>query len=275
MREVIEKIVIAGGVIGLVVGFMLLAFSAAGCNPEPEEVSGDDGPGFYCEDVEVVSQQAFIVQGTPAENPFFTVRVVEDLGNNQQNLCTGTLIGDGVILTAAHCGFPDTVEFVGQASFPVLSVIHHPEYNETLLYADLSLVFFDNGYGGVTVSGAIPIGVPTLGSPALIQGYGATNDNEPVSNVLLEAVVYTAFYLDGKVYTEFSIPEKPDTCFGDSGGPMYQADAEGVLRLVGVTSHGVPNAPSDCGHGGAYTMPAAGINWINRYVETGLRCYEN
>ena len=61
-----------------------------------------------------------------------------------------------------------------------------------------------------------------------------------------------------------------DTCFGDSGGPLYiQEKRGGAMKLLGITSRakGPPSALDDgvCGSGGIYTSVEAESvrNWLN------------
>jgi secreted trypsin-like serine protease len=44
-----------------------------------------------------------------------------------------------------------------------------------------------------------------------------------------------------------------DSCFGDSGGPLYWTDADNVTYLVGLVSRGTSDSLFDCGDGGIYT----------------------
>jgi hypothetical protein len=59
---------------------------------------------------------------------------------------------------------------------------------------------------------------------------------------------------------------RPDTCGGDSGGPIYALRKEGAEKnfyLIGVTSRGIDDR---CGSGGIYglTVPAATTAWLKR-----------
>ena len=52
-----------------------------------------------------------------------------------------------------------------------------------------------------------------------------------------------------------------DSCFGDSGGPLYLKTEVGDY-LVGVTSRGYDDAIDFCGEGGIYTRADAVVDWI-------------
>ena len=55
--------------------------------------------------------------------------------------------------------------------------------------------------------------------------------------------------------------DEGDTCFGDSGGPVY-ASIDGAITLVGLTSRGRLDTTIDCGAGGIYTNVAYHRAWL-------------
>jgi hypothetical protein len=52
-----------------------------------------------------------------------------------------------------------------------------------------------------------------------------------------------------------------DSCYGDSGGPLYVPTEEGDF-LVGLVSRGRSDVERDCGDGGVYTLLSAHLRWI-------------
>lgn len=52
-----------------------------------------------------------------------------------------------------------------------------------------------------------------------------------------------------------------DSCYGDSGGPLYVPTEEGDF-LVGLVSRGRSDVTRDCGDGGVYTLLSAHLPWI-------------
>ena len=52
-----------------------------------------------------------------------------------------------------------------------------------------------------------------------------------------------------------------DSCFGDSGGPVY-LDTERGTVLVGAVSRGVDNSSTPCGGGGIYVRTDKISSWI-------------
>jgi hypothetical protein len=56
-----------------------------------------------------------------------------------------------------------------------------------------------------------------------------------------------------------------DSCFGDSGGPLFLDGA-----LVGVVSRGVGTAGAPCGGGGIYVRADRVVAWIERVTNRKL-----
>jgi uncharacterized protein (TIGR03382 family) len=54
-----------------------------------------------------------------------------------------------------------------------------------------------------------------------------------------------------------------DSCFGDSGGPVYLDTPRGVVA-IGAVSRGVNGAQMPCGSGGIYVRTDKIIDWIEQ-----------
>jgi hypothetical protein len=72
---------------------------------------------------------------------------------------------------------------------------------------------------------------------------------------------------DCKTSLEMAVADPPnDTCYADSGGPVYAIDRFGILRLLAVTSRAIYSTRNNlCGAGGVYT------NLENPQVRTWLK----
>jgi len=59
--------------------------------------------------------------------------------------------------------------------------------------------------------------------------------------------------------------DSTDSCSGDSGGPLYAQDDEGIFRLLGVVSYGTNRCDSSLP--GVYTRISSFMEWIHAVTE--------
>lgn len=137
--------------------------------------------------------------------------------------CTGALVADDVVLSAAHClqqGGPfavDGEEVVGWRVHPDWRVDRPGEW-------DLALLYLGSGRGVLPLALG---GRPAIGDPVQHVGLGlAEGDRAPVLRAA-DAEVVNLF--DRVLATE---ERDGGPCYGDSGGPVLDA----MGRLVAVTS---------------------------------------
>ena len=198
-------------------------------------------------------------------------------------LCTGTLVSDRVVLTAAHClenGEPpalfgvrlvDDINVPG-AALEVERVGVHPMYcgsDPVVCKVDV----WDFGY--LLLREPVPGVAParplvtqdewdeamTVGAPVTLVGYGYNEKMLPGIKREVEAPI-VKFSASGLEFQAGGMGL--DTCSGDSGGPAFVTLAAGETMLAGVTSRGF----TECGKGGFYGIPYAALCWLN--AETGV-----
>ncbi|WII73690.1 trypsin-like serine protease [Bdellovibrio sp. 22V] len=197
------------------------------------------------------------------------------------SLCSGTLISESLVLTAAHCVVSDASyikvyfspdmretpeELTRQATAALPNKLYNPEGSEDI--NDVAVIRF---------AGPLPAGfapAPLLqdfsriqkGSKVIVAGYGLNWSwgIKMGSGVLrtTELKVKQSLYGASEIMLDQSV--RRGICSGDSGGPAY-VEINGQLHLLGVASRGdslpIPLTP-DCFILSVFTRVDAQMSWI-------------
>jgi len=202
-------------------------------------------------------------------------------------ICTGTLIAPDLVLTAGHCvDTPvdavklDAPNWVTLGTrYDVVDVIAYPNWEQTYDVAVLVLSEEAEIRPRPIAGGCIVEDDLYDGAPVAVVGYGATEaDGGGFTAVLHEGFTEITDHDCTRLDLGCNAPVSPggeliaggdgvDTCFGDSGGPLYLLTPRGDY-LAGVTSRTFYD-PGDepCSLGGIYVRPDAVVDWIED--ETG------
>jgi MYXO-CTERM domain-containing protein len=207
---------------------LFLLVGAAGCVAPEERV----------EKTAAIGQP--IVGGWDAPDDALVVALVSADGV----VCSGTLVTNRVVITAAHCGAlaPTTVTIEGGSlaaplTIPIATFNIHPEFDPQTLDNDLAIVtLLDHAPSSVSL---LPIWqnpiTPEFGGSGLrVVGYGRAS----ASDAAIRQQGWVSISDIGPVILR-TVPGPSQPCHGDSGGPAF-AFIDNQQYLVGVISSGDP-----------------------------------
>ncbi len=219
----------------------LAALLALGCTGVIE------GGGGVCLEPERVDEGESVSKVAGGVETDADWAVVGILGTDGELFCTGTLVGERVVLTAAHCidgEEPETLEVhFGPtadegARVGVLASVIHPDYQPRPVYQnDLGLLLLA-GVVPRELASPVPLAAclagPLDGAELRIIGFGQL-DADDEGSARKRTGWGSVSVAEPTTFTTRSTPAQP--CNGDSGGPALIRSG-GREYLAGIVSHG-------------------------------------
>ncbi|MDQ3295527.1 MAG: serine protease [Myxococcota bacterium] len=199
----------------------------------------------------------------------------------RDGFCTGTLIAPDVVLTAGHCIDAGPLEVIvdtidhGRAGGQRIRVAWARAYPNWPRRYDIGVLMLDEPARAKprkVTSACTARELLVRGRRVEIVGFGLATAQGLDSNTRLHQatvpVTDPTCTLDPACepsvapHGEFMAGgHGADSCFGDSGGPVYVATNEG-MSLIGVVSRGLALPAAPCGNGGVYVRVDKVIAWV-------------
>lgn len=199
-------------------------------------------------------------------------------------ICSGTLIAENLIVTAAHClhgGIQDIVTDIGFGDSMNRGRIIKREVIESDVFAENDVLFPNDDLAWLKFEGDVPAGYKPIKiladigrleekNPLTLVGFGQTSD-DPDSSAGDRLTGETVFerFLDSPEWNNLIVVgPSPGTgsCSGDSGGPAYvKIDGEWFLLGAsnGTDDRLTPDLSCASGHS-IYTYVGAYMEWITK-----------
>jgi hypothetical protein len=258
---------------------LALAVGAVGCSATSDP---QDSSELSCGETRAVAEPIFYGS---SRAPLWELsrseeRAIVTLRRSDGESCSGVVVADDWILTAAHCvsGTKQISVLVGDPRETLTSTlatqtVTHETLDAALVHAELpsgevdSLSLMDE-----------PLDVPWLGRLVQVAGRGLTENGstgellfiaEPIVRIDEDSIVVDGLGSGG-------------ACGGDSGGPLLSIAQDGSLRILGILSRG----SYTCAHEDRYVRSDLLVDWVTartgsrdspqtpcRNVSTGGRCW--
>lgn len=197
--------------------------------------------------------------------------------NGDAAICSGVLVTPRVLITAAHCldpslhastsmtvkatTKPDDTNLKASDFIAATVMTRHPLFNAAEVPSpyDIGMVLL------ASAPAASPMGLQRalpanfVGKSIRAVGYGRTSASATDSGTRRTTKV-SVTSMAAKIYN-FGVAGSVGTCSGDSGGPSFYTESDGVERVTGIHS----TAESQCGAGDDVRIDTA-LSFIDGFI---------
>lgn len=221
---------------------------------------------------------------------------------NGSHICGGSILNDKQIITAAHCAKYSANSYQVKTGLTLLNsptnnsgtynveqIIVHPQYNSSTSDNDIALIKVSGNIIFNSDTKSIPIATQSdnlynEGQNTTVSGWGwTTAGSSTVSNQLNKVSVPIISTQTANNLLANSFPQHPvltanmiatsplsndrlGPCHGDSGGPLVAKNSDGITKLIGAVSWGVPNCNGGSNSPSIYAKVINYSDWISQYA---------
>ena len=227
-----------------------------------------------------VGHNAFaVVQGNLDQSFVHNSVMVLD---NRGNVCSGVVIRQDVVLTAAHCIATASdwrIHWRDESNAPILvqpkHVKIHPQYNSKAIKnrnisIDMALVKLaeplPSQFWPISLSDIQEL---PAGDPVIVAGYGLSDEKNSKALGKFRSAALSVIEPYGKskilLWLEDPLSGGAGGCHGDSGGPLIHNGS-----VVGITAWTTGKGRSDCGVYTQGALIAPQREWIESAIQSWL-----
>jgi hypothetical protein len=234
----------------------------------------------------IATPAAAMVGGGGAPTDAIARAIVTIIGS-RGTFCTGSLIAQDLVLTAAHCVLPGAdykIIIPGETPPRLLDVkrtASHPQFNVAGILAhraSADVALLQLAAPLAQAKAPAPLGMPTIqitvGSRLTVAGIGVIRRGDGKSGGTIRAADLTVTGKPGTLQIRLADPLTNNTrdglgaCTGDSGAPVFEMQG-GRAVIVGVVSWSTgPNNTDGCGGLTGVTPLTLYREWI---LQTAVR----
>lgn len=217
-------------------------------------------------------------QPVPPADPLARMTVMV---TTRQGFCSGAVIGQNLVLTAAHCvdsGEPVAVLTFGPGRQPIINEVAarqvHPAYRRAdwqnrRTSIDLAVVRTARPIEGTARADLASGGIPQAGAHIRLAGYGPSAESDSRSAGVLRSAALTVTGRPGSFQVRLTGPGGGalGACTGDSGGPVFLTEG-GRPVVAGVVSWTTGDGSARCGALTGTVPIAPHRSWIASAVQS-------